>query len=140
MNILPSSGLTGYNSSPVSPLKASGTSAPALAKKPDSLAAEAVEKTARINSRDDSQRSRTQADSNPPNPAAEAAAITTATTTATTTTTAEYLPVRDDNSESPGISTRSLVSDPQRPEIQAFLNTSASDGTSRRGRFIDIQA
>ncbi len=136
MNILPSSGLTGYNSSPVSPLKASGTSAPALAKKPDSLAAETVEKTARINSRDDSQRSRTQADSNPPNPAAEAAAITTATTTAT----AEYLPVRDDNSESPGISTRSLVSDPQRPEIQAFLNTSASDGTSRRGRFIDIQA
>lgn len=135
MNILPSSGLTGYNSSPVSPLKASGTSAPALAKKPDSLAAEAVEKTARINSRDDSQRSRTQADSNARNPAAEAA-ITTATTTAT----AEYLPVRDDDSESPGISTRSLVSDPQRPEIQAFLNTSASDGTSRRGRFIDIQA
>ncbi|MCA6061721.1 hypothetical protein HUF18_18220 [Thalassolituus sp. ST750PaO-4] len=132
MNILPSSGLTGYNSSPVSPLKASGTSAPALAKKPDSLAAETVEKTARINSRDDSQRSRTQADSNPLNPAAEAAATTTAT--------AEYLPVRDDNSESPGISTRSLVSDPQRPEIQAFLNTSASDGTSRRGRFIDIQA
>ncbi|WP_286716828.1 hypothetical protein [Thalassolituus sp. UBA2009] len=136
MNILPSSGLTGYNSSPVSPLKASGTSAPALAKKPDSLAAEAVEKTARINSRDDSQRSRTQADSNPRTPAAEAAAITTATTTAT----AEYLPVRDEDSESPGISTRSLVSDPQRPEIQAFLNTSASDGTSRRGRFIDIQA
>jgi hypothetical protein len=135
MNILPSSGLTGYNSSPVSPLKASGTSAPALAKKPDSLAAEAVEKTARINSRDDSQRSRIQADSNPLNPAAEAA-ITTATTTAT----AEYLPVRDEDSESPGISTRSLVSDPQRPEIQAFLNTSASDGTSRRGRFIDIQA
>lgn len=135
MNILPSSGLTGYNSSPVSPLKASGTSAPALAKKPDSLAAETVEKTARINSRDDSQRSRTQADSNPLNPAAEAAI-----TTATTTVTAEYLPVRDDNSESPGISTRSLVSDPQRPEIQAFLNTSASDGTSRRGRFIDIQA
>jgi len=136
MNILPSSGLTGYNSSPVSPLKASGTSAPALAKKPDSLAAEAVEKTARINSRDDSQRSRTQADSNQRTPAAEAAAITTATTTAT----AEYLPVRDEDSESPGISTRSLVSDPQRPEIQAFLNTSASDGTSRRGRFIDIQA
>ncbi|MCB2386314.1 hypothetical protein [Thalassolituus alkanivorans] len=136
MNILPSSGLTGYNSSPVSPLKASGTSAPALAKKPDSLAAEAVEKTARINSRDDSQRSRTQADSNPRTPAAEAATITTATTTAT----AEYLPVRDEDSESPGISTRSLVSDPQRPEIQAFLNTSASDGTSRRGRFIDIQA
>ena len=134
MNILPSSGLTGYNSSPVSPLKASGTSAPALAKKPDSLATETVEKIARINSRDDSQRSRTQADSNPRTPAAEAAAITTATTTA------EYLPVRDEDSESPGISTRSLVSDPQRPEIQAFLNTSASDGTSRRGRFIDIQA
>ena len=136
MNIPPSTGLTGYNSSAVSPLKASGTSAPTPVKKPDSLATETVEKTARINSRDDSQRSRAQADSNARTPAAEAAAITTVTTTAT----AEYLPVRDDDSESSGISTRSLVSDPQRPEIQAFLNTSASDGTSRRGRFIDIQA
>lgn len=124
MNIPPSVGLTGYNSGAVSPQRVSApASAPTSVIKPDSSTAEATKKTAEINRREDSQGLRTLADNNLRNAAAT-----------------EYLPARDEDSESTGISTRSLVSDPQRPEIQAFLNTSASDGTSRRGRFIDIQA
>ncbi len=48
---------------------------------------------------------------------------------------AEYLPARYDGSDNE----RSTSSN-QRPEIQAFLNTSTTDTASRRGRFIDIQA
>ena len=128
MNIPSSTAFTGYNSGPVSPQKPAGVAAPAPLKKPDTPATEAVEKSARINDREDSQRFRTRADSDTRSTAAQGAA------------TAEYLPVRDDDNAGTSISARSLVSDSQRPEIQAFLNTSAGDGTSRRGRFIDIQA
>lgn len=128
MNIPSSTAFTGYNSGPVSPQKPAGVAAPAPLKKPAPPATEAVEKSARINDREDSQRFRARADSDTRSTAAQGAA------------TAEYLPVRDDDNAGTSISARSLVSDSQRPEIQAFLNTSAGDGTSRRGRFIDIQA
>ncbi|MCD8520724.1 MAG: hypothetical protein LRY66_02175 [Saccharospirillaceae bacterium] len=53
----------------------------------------------------------------------------------TTPAEVEYIPARFDENDTPP-TTGSHV----RPEIQAFLNTSELNGTSRRGRFIDIQA
>ena len=101
MNIPSSTAFTGYNSGPVSPQKPAGVAAPAPLKKPDIPATEAVEKSARINDREDNQRFRTRADSDTRSTAAQGAA----------TATAEYLPVRDDDNAGTSISARSLVSD-----------------------------
>ncbi len=112
MNIPPSTGLTGYHNTNLSnPPKASVPIPPT----PAVATLQQEVKTAEVTSR----RSFNEAESS-----IHSSALSEA----------EYLPARYDDSE------RNADRDSQRPEIQAFLSTSTANGTSRRGRFIDIQA